>query len=475
MKRLFTYLVSFSLLVQASAQGNVGIGTTTPAEKLDVNGAVIITGAGVAATPIPGTIRWNSAGGYHEGRTSSGTWIKLQNDEDILNGDYTALLSTCPSPITVGTFETSNPATGYSMASTTTYLESPFNTWWGGDRTQLLFRASELTAAGLCAGEITGIGWVFTSPGAYSIGTYSTLTIKMKNTTTNSLTSYETGLTSVYVAASAYTGVVGNNDFTFTTPFTWDGTSNIVVETCWNNNILALSPGVIIQIDQGYSFNTAYGYYQDLQPNICTIAGSPETSTSRPVTRFLTTVSTSVTGTDDYYQFYYPWVVGNPVLYYGAVHNGPGSVTADAVYDDNTLLSDFVFDAYFDGAINTEDKEAADGYRRHSIEELEQFVSTYRHLPTIPGREKWETSGMFSIGELLTDIWVSVEDQALYIKELHDAISSMETLIRENKSFLVKKLETSLSLIQNDAYISEETKVKQITKIQSAITLLNNM
>ncbi len=449
------------------AQSNVGIGTSTPQEKLDVNGAMIITGSAVAATPVPGTIQWNTAAGYHEGRTSLPAFIKLENDEITAVADYTAY-SGCTSPVTLGVFEASNPATGYGMPN---YLASPFNTWWGGDRTQLLYRATELTAAGLCPGDITMVGFPVVAPGSYTLGNF---TLKMKNTGTTSLTGYEAGLTTYYSSALV-TLIAGNNDFNLATPFVWDGTSNICVEICWNNNIVAFLSGAIVQLDNGYAYNTAYGYFADITPTICTGTFSAQSSTTRPVTRFGSSGALTTTGVDTYYKFNDAIVVGNPLLFYGADYKGPGTVTAESVYDDNSLLSDFVFDEYFDRVVKDEDLENCEEYRHLSIDELEQFLSVYRHLPNVPGRDEWKNSGGFSLGELLTDIWVSAEDQALYIKELNENAEAIEEQIINNKNLLINKLNGGITLIKEDIYISAVTKEKQIAIIQGLINKLEKM
>ncbi len=468
--KLFQYIVCIYILilpVLLNAQGNVGIGTSTPLEKLDVNGAIIITGGGVAATPIPGTIRWNVAEGWHEGRTSLPAYVKLENSEIAAVDDYTAY-SGCTSPVTLGVFEASNPATGYGMPS---YLASPFNTWWGGDRTQLLYRASELSAAGLCAGNINMVGFITVAPGAYTL---ASLEIKLKNTATNTLTTYETGLTSYYTSG-LYTLVAGNNDFNLAVPFVWDGTSNVCIEVCWNNNILALATGCIVQLDNGYGYNTAYGYYADLTPTICSGAFTPQASTSRPVTRFGSSGALITTGVDTYYTFNDAIVVGNPLLFYGADNRGPGTVTAESVYDDNSLLSDYVFDEYFDKEVKETDLENCEEYRHLSIAELEEFVSLYRHLPNIAGRDEWEQNGSFSLGELLTDLWISAEDQALYIKEIYERSELIEQQLINNRTLLIKKLNEGILLINEDIYLSAVTKQKKINEIETMITKLHNL
>ena len=64
---------------------------------------------------------------------------------------------------------------------------------------------------------------------------YSGFTIGMKHTTNNlfATTTFETGLTTVFNAS--FTSAVGTNTITLTTPFTWDGTSNILVDMCYDN------------------------------------------------------------------------------------------------------------------------------------------------------------------------------------------------------------------------------------------------
>ncbi len=469
MKLFRTYILCFILILPAvlNAQGNVGIGTSTPLEKLDINGAIIITGGGVAATPVPGTIRWNATEGWHEGRTSIPSYVKLENSEVEGFGDYTAY-SGCTSPVTLGVFEASNPATGYGMPN---YLASPFNTWWGGDRTQLLYRASELSAAGLCAGNINMVGFIVIAPGPFTL---ASLEIKLKNTATTTLTAYEAGMTSYYTSA-LYTLLTGNNDFNLAVPFVWDGTSNVCVEVCWNNNILALGGGCIVQLDNGYGYNTAFGYYADLTPTICTGAFAPVASTSRPVTRFGSSGALITTGVDTYYTFADPLVVGNPLLFYGADNRGPGTVTAESVYDDNSLLSDFVFDEYFDKEVVENDLENCEEYRHLTLTELEEFVSIYRHLPNIAGRDEWKQNGSFSLGELLTDLWVSAEDQALYIKEIYERSELIEQQLINNRPLLIKKLNESILLIKEDIYLSTITKEKKIIEIETMITKLNNL
>lgn len=61
--------------MRISNGGNVGIGTTTPTEKLEVNGAIKI-GETSAATPAAGTIRFNTTTSKFEGYNGT-AWVEF--------------------------------------------------------------------------------------------------------------------------------------------------------------------------------------------------------------------------------------------------------------------------------------------------------------------------------------------------------------------------------------------------------------
>ena len=104
---------------------------------------------------------------------------------------------------------------------------------------------------------------------------------------------------------------------------------------------------------------------------------------------------------------------------------GVGTLNAKAIYDDNTLLTDWVFDLHYDGRINEQDKHASPNGRLWNIEDTEQFAKDNRHLPTMPGREAWEEGGKRSLGELVTALWETVEQQQLQIFDLNQRIEKL--------------------------------------------------
>jgi len=94
---------------------------------------------------------------------------------------------------------------------------------------QILYRASELTALGLTAGDIESIAFQIYA----SINALSAFDIKMANVVSTSLTTtYLTNtMTNVY-SGSVPASTAGWVTHTLTTPFYWDGTSNLLVEIC---------------------------------------------------------------------------------------------------------------------------------------------------------------------------------------------------------------------------------------------------
>ena len=127
--------------------------------------------------------------------------------------------------------------------NTSTGDPSPLQDYYKTQRIQILYTAAELSGAGLVAGNITEIGWVAT---ALNLSTLQeNYTISMKSTVSTVLTTtFESGATLVYGPTDFTPSTTGNVMFTLSTPFLWDGTSNVIVEICaglasggWSENV----------------------------------------------------------------------------------------------------------------------------------------------------------------------------------------------------------------------------------------------
>ena len=145
-------------------------------------------------------------------------------------------------------------------------------------RTQILYTAAELNAAGLIGpGNITSIA--FNVVNKLSTGSLNGFTISMANTATVAplTTNYVAG-TFTTVFSGTVTTALGWNQHIFTNPFLWDGVSNVLVEVC---NGTPTVPG----FDQIQNTPTASAV--TIQANLlgCTaVTGNP--ITNRPNTRF---------------------------------------------------------------------------------------------------------------------------------------------------------------------------------------------
>ena len=184
---------------------------------------------------------------------------------------FSSFLSVAQNQVVIGSFSTTNSPTTYP---------TPYGNWYWGAKHQFLIRASELTNAGMSAGNINSMAFSVVTPQGTPLQFF---TISMGLTTQNSLTNgfIPTGLT-VVSSASSYTEIAGWNTHYFSSPFYWDGTSNIVIETCFNNS--SFSQNAVVDLTNT-SFDATVYYYAD-NSNVCSSTTNYPAVTTRPVIRF---------------------------------------------------------------------------------------------------------------------------------------------------------------------------------------------
>ena len=120
-----------------------------------------------------------------------------------------------------------------SVGTGTESLANPFKTENNTSKSQYLWTASELTSAGLSAGDITSLKLNLTSQGEDA----NFLRIRIKQTAQvelNEITPETDGFTEVYFKNTQFTS--GINQFKFYNNFTWDGTSNLLLEFSFTNS-----------------------------------------------------------------------------------------------------------------------------------------------------------------------------------------------------------------------------------------------
>ncbi|MBK9194142.1 MAG: hypothetical protein IPO17_03950 [Flavobacteriales bacterium] len=289
-------------------------------------------------------------------------------------------------------------------------------------------------------------------------------------------------MTTVHTAAT-YTAVNGWNVHAFSTPFAWNGTGNVIVEYCFNNNDWA--GGTSVRFDNT-AYTSLFGSFCDacgglFAPGTCYFASCPNntpqagpgvlctgysntpgcqhftgmslgtcdgtfqwqgqqgSANRHPQIRFYCKVG-SLVQTDsiaDYMYTPHGVMVGTAAWASGVApfaFQGPGTISAqNQVWGGNLLLSDHVFDSYYTGEVKEEDAQAARGYQHRSIDEMSEFIANNRHLPTIQGRKAWEQQGGFIVDDLNTQLWVTVEEQALHIKELNERMELLQKYLIEKR------------------------------------------
>ncbi len=133
----------------------------------------------------------------------------------------------------------------------------PYSKYYYDNHTQILYRASELTAAGVMPGYLTSLSFNCSNVGG--INNIPNYTIKIKCTTASVVTTMDNvGLTQVYNIAN-YSPVSGWNQHNFNTPYYWDGVSNILVDLCQGAATWLFQGSTCLYTPTTYN-STAYNY-----------------------------------------------------------------------------------------------------------------------------------------------------------------------------------------------------------------------
>ena len=118
-----------------------------------------------------------------------------------------------------------------TATNSTTGTPTPYGTYYKNFRQQYLYTAADIYAAGGAPGLITALAFNVTS--VNNCSAMPNYTIKVKHTDQTQLTTtFEVGeYTTVWNSAS-FLPTTGWNIHTFTTPFFWNGASNLLIDIC---------------------------------------------------------------------------------------------------------------------------------------------------------------------------------------------------------------------------------------------------
>jgi len=157
--------------------------------------------------------------------------------------------------------------TNVCIGTGTTSSNYPYTTFWMDGRTQMLFTAAELNAAGIGVNSaFTKIGFNVLTASAQAMSGFN---VKFQATAQTSLTGFVTTGTWFTGFSGSYTVPgTGIQDITMTNPYLWNGTSNVIIEICYDNAAYTSYSTVASTAAAGKT----WGYYTDNSTG-CTMVG----------------------------------------------------------------------------------------------------------------------------------------------------------------------------------------------------------
>ena len=214
-------------------------------------------------------------------------------------------VSLCPNGIqnmsasggTVGGLFTLGTATG----NTTTSGVTPYSSFYESGRIQYIVLASELNALGMQAGYLNSLAFNVASTGAYG---QTGFTLKVGPTSSTSISGYlvpTSPFQTVYGPVTVAPPATGWNTMNFSSPYYWDGVSNLLLEVCHDNDNASGACGICYGTSSGVyttttTYNSVYGTYMDNSTLCGTGTGTyTASSTTRPDMRFNSSVPTNIT------------------------------------------------------------------------------------------------------------------------------------------------------------------------------------
>jgi hypothetical protein len=215
--------------------------------------------------------------GLNQGDSSVGQWrVYAYSGSDSMASSQT-------NSVTFKRLTISNACIGTGTVAITNY---PFNTYWWGNRTQVLYLASEVIANSGAAGYISRIGFNISVAASQPMNGFN---INMQNTTNTTLTGFtSSGWTNVYTGTYTVPGT-GWQYIDLQTPYYFNGTGNLLIEICYGNSSYTSATTVLGTNLAGMT----YAEYHD-QSTACTGFVAPTSYSVRPNACFVINTATNI-------------------------------------------------------------------------------------------------------------------------------------------------------------------------------------
>ncbi|MGI6198171.1 MAG: C25 family cysteine peptidase, partial [Candidatus Cloacimonadaceae bacterium] len=273
--------------------------TATVTIRLNNNGAASPTGTATLSCTNPGitvntpTVSFNTIStGSFTSISFTVTAASTMTQGTVISLNFAATTGNYSTTTTENAYVGGLPAgvvLGTGTSSTGTSVASPINVYYQSLHGQSVYTKAELNAAGVIGPiYITQIGFNITGLPTKAMPNY---VIRMGHTTASNVANWiSTGLTRVWSSTSYQPTATGWNMFTLSTPFLWNGTDNIVVDTAFSLIGSSTSSGTVqyTTVSNGYrylrndSYNMTYyfdqGYTSSYRPNLRLTLGSSTVS-----------------------------------------------------------------------------------------------------------------------------------------------------------------------------------------------------
>jgi len=249
---------------------------------------------------------------YTDTAVVNGTTYSYYLKAVYATGESSSTATVTATPFNV--FET-GAIIGTGTSSTGTNEASPINVYYQSLHGQSVYTKAELNAAGVVSSVyISQLGFNVTGlPGK----TMPNFVVRMKHTTATDVSSWidNTNLVTVYTNASYTVSTTGYNMLTLSTPFLWNGTDNILIDTAYGVIGSYSSTGTVqyTSIANGYRFTRndsadqtnvfSGGSSSVYRPNVklflTAVSGNPQISVN-PASFSFGSVATGTTSTQNF-------------------------------------------------------------------------------------------------------------------------------------------------------------------------------
>ncbi len=236
-------------------------------------------------SPKPKPLNMNCT--YHERTRGRSAWLNVHRVVLAFLLAAFALGAQAQTFSVIGTGTAANTTSGYP---------APFGNYYWGSRHQFVVTAAELTSAGVAANSvISSVGFNVTATNSASAHTGWNIRVFTTATANPISAGWFTGTPVAQTATTDHTPVAGWNQFPLTSSFIWNGTDNLIIETCHNNTGYNVNANT--QWTTTLTGATFSRWFRADAAGVCTNTSTSGTSTTtRPNIRIEWTAASACTG-----------------------------------------------------------------------------------------------------------------------------------------------------------------------------------